>query len=107
MRLFVWLLRALVFFTLFAFALNNQHGVTVHWFFGAQWHAPMVMIVLTAFGAGCALGMLALAPRRWRRSRSQVGPIGRQASALTSGVAASAASQNPAPEGTAPTRDGV
>lgn len=32
MRLLTWLLRALIFFTLFAFALNNQQAVSVRWF---------------------------------------------------------------------------
>jgi hypothetical protein len=27
------------FFTLFAFALNNQQDATVHFFFGTQWRA--------------------------------------------------------------------
>jgi len=34
MRLILWTLKALVFFTLFAFALNNQHPASVKWFAG-------------------------------------------------------------------------
>lgn len=69
LRPLVWLLRVLVFFTLFAFALNNQHDVTVHWFFGHQWRAPMVFIVLGAFGIGSAVGVLAMTPAWWRKRR--------------------------------------
>jgi uncharacterized integral membrane protein len=69
MRLFSWLARALIFFTLFAFALNNQQPTVVHWFFGAQWQAPLVIIVLAAFAAGCAVGVLAMLPDLWRRWR--------------------------------------
>jgi uncharacterized integral membrane protein len=69
MRIFVWLFRAFVFFTLFAFALNNQQSATVHWFFGAEWHAPLVIIVLVAFAAGCAIGVLAMVPAWWRHRR--------------------------------------
>ena len=69
MRVISWLLRAFIFFTLFAFALNNQQTATVRWFFGVQWQAPMVIIVLVAFGAGCALGALAMAPHWWRERR--------------------------------------
>ena len=75
MRLFSWLARALIFFTLFAFALNNQQQTVVHWFFGAQWQAPLVIIVLAAFAAGCAVGVLAMLPNlwlRWRRARPVV-----------------------------------
>lgn len=60
-----WLLGAAVFFTLFAFALNNQQDATLHFFFGQQWRLPMVMIVLAAFSVGVALGILAMVPRWW------------------------------------------
>jgi uncharacterized integral membrane protein len=70
MRLVVWLVRAFLFFALFAFALNNQHAVTVHWFFGLQWQAPLVIVVLLAFAVGAALGVLAMVPSWWRARRS-------------------------------------
>ena len=69
MRILVWLFRAFLFFTLFAFALNNLHVVAVHWFFGVQWNAPLVIVVLAAFGAGCALGVLAMVPAWWKHRR--------------------------------------
>ena len=69
MRIVTWLVRAFIFFTLFAFALNNQHDAIVHWFFGAQWRAPLVIVVLAAFGAGLGLGVLAMMPRWWRQRR--------------------------------------
>ena len=53
MRFFVWLVRAFVFFALFAFALNNQQDASVKVFFGQEWRAPMIFIVLVAFGLGC------------------------------------------------------
>ncbi len=69
MRALVWLLRALVFFTLFAFALNNQQDAVVRWFFGVEWRAPMVIVVLAAFAAGCAVGVVAMMPNWWRQRR--------------------------------------
>jgi lipopolysaccharide assembly protein A len=69
MRILVWLFRALIFFTLFAFALNNQQQANVRWFFGVEWHAPMVIVVLAVFTAGCALGVLAMVPSWWRHRR--------------------------------------
>jgi lipopolysaccharide assembly protein A len=69
MRILVWLFRAFVFFTLFAFALNNQQQAQVHWFFGVQWQAPMVIVVLVAFAAGSAIGVLAMVPSWWRHRR--------------------------------------
>ena len=41
-----WLLKAAIFFALFAFALNNQQDATVHFFFGTQWRTPLVLVVL-------------------------------------------------------------
>ncbi|MBI5260003.1 MAG: DUF1049 domain-containing protein [Burkholderiales bacterium] len=69
MRVLVWALRAFIFFTLFAFALNNEQQAVVNWFFGAQWRAPMVIIVLVAFAAGAALGVLAMVPAWWKHWR--------------------------------------
>ena len=69
MQPIVWLFRAFIFFTLFAFALNNQQTAVVHWFFGVEWRTPMVIVVLTAFAAGCAIGVLAMVPSWWRHRR--------------------------------------
>ncbi|WP_298208586.1 lipopolysaccharide assembly LapA domain-containing protein [Acidovorax sp.] len=66
MKYFLWLLKAAIFFTLFAFALNNQQDATVHFFFGTQWRAPLVLVVLTAFSAGLAVGVLGMVPRWWK-----------------------------------------
>ena len=72
MKYLAWLLKAAIFFTLFAFALNNQQDVTVHFFFGTRWTAPLVLVVLAAFAAGLVIGALGMAPRWWRqRSRTR------------------------------------
>ena len=70
MRVLLWLFRAAIFFALFAFALNNQHEATLKWFFGYEWHTPLVFIVLGAFVVGCACGMLAMLPSWWRHRRA-------------------------------------
>jgi len=69
MRTLVWLIRAAIFFTLFAFALNNQQDAGIRWFFGQEWRAPMVFIVLAAFALGCAFGVFAMVPAWWRHRR--------------------------------------
>jgi putative membrane protein len=69
MRVLAWALRAFIFFALFAFALNNQQETVVHWFFGFEWRAPMVIVVLAAFAGGCVLGVLAMVPAWWRHRR--------------------------------------
>ena len=60
-----WILKAAIFFTLFAFALNNQHEVTVHFFFGTHWQTSLVLVVLTTFAAGLGIGALGMVPRWW------------------------------------------
>ncbi|RYY95693.1 MAG: LapA family protein [Comamonadaceae bacterium] len=66
MKYLAWLLKAAIFFTLFAFALNNQQDVTVHFFFGTRWTAPLVLVVLATFAGGLALGALFMVPRWWK-----------------------------------------
>ncbi len=103
MRILTWLFRAAVFFTLFAFALNNQHEVDVRWFFGREWRAPMVFIVLAAFALGCAFGVFAMVPSWWRHRR-----VAKRHSDDTPLVAEPAATV-PAPDSLlqAPPRDGL
>ncbi len=68
--IFKWALKAAIFFTLFAFALNNQQDTSVHFFFGQQWRAPLVLVVLCAFSAGLVLGVLGMVPRWWKHRRA-------------------------------------
>jgi len=67
MKYLLWLLKAAIFFTLFAFALNNQHDATVNFFFGTYWRAPLVLVVLVAFAGGMVVGALGMLPGWWRR----------------------------------------
>lgn len=69
MRTLVWLFRAAIFFTLFAFALNNLQEAKINWFFGFEWRTSMVFIVLGAFALGCAFGVVAMVPSWWRHRR--------------------------------------
>ena len=69
MRILVWLFRIFLFFALFAFAVNNHDPVVVRWFFGHEWQAPLVIVVLAAFGIGCAMGVLAMVPAWWKHRR--------------------------------------
>jgi lipopolysaccharide assembly protein A len=86
LKYLMWLLKAAIFFTLFAFALNNQQAVTVHFFFGTEWRAPLVLVVLAAFASGLIVGALGMVPRWWkhrvaaRRAHQAMQPPGAQAS---------------------------
>jgi uncharacterized integral membrane protein len=103
MRVLVWLFRAFIFFTLFAFALNNQQTAVVNWFFGVEWRTPMVFVVRTAFAAGCTIGVLAMLPSWWRHRREaqRLAPPapGRAAAAPTSPMPSEFGPEHPPREG--------
>ena len=65
-----WLLKAAIFFTLFAFALNNQQETRVNFFFSTYWSAPTVLVVLSAFTLGVVVGVLGMVPRWWRERQT-------------------------------------
>lgn len=67
---FKLLLKVVIFIVFFAFALNNQNDVTVHFLFGQQWNAPLVLVILTAFAAGLLIGILGMVPRWWNQKRA-------------------------------------
>lgn len=92
MKYLLWLLKAAIFFTLFAFALNNQQVVALNFFFGTYWQAPMVLVVLAAFCAGLALGVLVMVPRWWRRRQQAA------SAAATTAPAASGGESNQRPD---------
>ena len=69
-----WILKAAIFFTLFAFALNNQQDATVHLLFGRQWRAPMTLVVLAAFALGMVVGVLGMLPGWWSRRQGRKPP---------------------------------
>ena len=81
MKYLMWLLKAAIFFTLFAFALNNQQDATVYFFFGTRWQAPLVLVVLSAFAVGALVGVLGMVPRWWqhrsaaRKAQQAVPPV--------------------------------
>ena len=95
MKYILWLLKAAIFFTLFAFALNNQQVVSVNFFFGTLWQAPLVLVVLATFTAGVALGVLVMMPRWWKNRRAAAAKI----AADNKAVAAPANTSEDAPHG--------
>ncbi|NDD01756.1 MAG: LapA family protein [Betaproteobacteria bacterium] len=92
LKLLQWTLNAAVFFTLFAFALNNQHEAKVYFFFGTQWRSPMVLIVLIAFALGMVVGVLGMVPRWWRQRQA--------AKAIQAPTSSTTDAQPDAPHGT-------
>lgn len=69
MRYFLWLLRITLFLILLGFAIKNSDPVAVHYYFGAEWRAPLVFVMLVCLAAGVALGVLAVIGQVFRLRR--------------------------------------
>ncbi|QNK71663.1 lipopolysaccharide assembly LapA domain-containing protein [Variovorax sp. PAMC26660] len=96
MKYLLWLLKAAIFFTLFAFALNNQHDATVYFFFGTHWRAPLVLVVLAAFAGGLVVGALGMLPGWWKhRAAAAQLPSASEALTTAAPTAASASAAVP------------
>ncbi len=102
MKYLSWLLKAAIFFTLFAFALNNQHEATVHFFFGTRWSAPLVLVVLAAFTLGVAIGALGMVPRWWKHRATARKLNATSADAAAAQAATTTANANAAAGATGP-----
>lgn len=99
MKYLLWLLKAAIFFTLFAFALNNQHDATVYFFFGTYWRAPLVLVVLAAFAGGLVVGALGMLPGWWKHRVAAAAqtPAASEAQSPAAPVATAAAVATAAP----------
>ena len=74
LRALKWVIGALVFFLLFAFALNNQEKVQVHLVFGWSGQTPLVLVILLAFAVGLIAGILGMLPHWWKQRRKAEHP---------------------------------
>ena len=69
MRYLVWLLRAFIFLILLGFAVKNDQPVVLRYFFGYEWQASLVVILLLFFAAGMGIGVLAVLGNIFRQRR--------------------------------------
>jgi uncharacterized integral membrane protein len=56
MRYLIWFLRIVLFLLLLGFAVRNVEPVTLYYYFGYEWTAPLVLVILFFFALGVALG---------------------------------------------------
>ncbi|TSE35170.1 LapA family protein [Tepidimonas charontis] len=70
MKVLGWLFKAAAFVLVFALALRNQTPVQVQGLFGAQWEAPLALVLLITLCAGVLLGMAVMVPPWWRATRA-------------------------------------
>jgi lipopolysaccharide assembly protein A len=59
MSYLLWLLKFALFVLILSFAVKNTDLVTVSYYLGYQWQAPLVLVLLVFFCAGVAVGIAA------------------------------------------------
>ncbi|MFZ4499409.1 MAG: LapA family protein [Burkholderiales bacterium] len=66
-----WLVKGLLFLLLLGLAIKNSDPVTVRYYLGLEWQAPLALALFVFFVLGALMGLLAmLAP--WVRQRSEI-----------------------------------
>lgn len=58
MRYVLLVLKVALFALMLTFAVKNTDPVAVRYFLGFEWRAPLIFVLLAAFCAGAALGLL-------------------------------------------------
>ena len=86
-RILFKLLMTVVFLLLLAFALKNTDSVTLRYFLGLEWQAPLVFVLLVFFGIGIAIGVMASLGIIVRQRREILG-LKREVRSHTRGAAA-------------------
>lgn len=59
MRYLYTVLGFFLFLATLGFALKNTDPVTLQYYLGLQWHAPLILVLLVAFCAGALAGIAA------------------------------------------------
>lgn len=59
MRYLSWVFGTTLFLLAMGFAIKNSETITLHYYLGYQWQAPLVVVILTVFCTGAAAGIAA------------------------------------------------
>lgn len=72
MRYLFWLLKFALFALILSFAVKNAEIVSVRYYLGQEWQAPLVLVLLVFFCVGAAVGILASLAQLFRQRREIV-----------------------------------
>lgn len=72
MRYLLWLLKFALFVLVLSFAVKNTEMVTVRYYLGHEWQAPLIFVLLLFFCVGAAFGILASLTHLFRQRREIV-----------------------------------
>lgn len=81
MTALTWAIRLIIFVVLLVFAVQNTDPVSLRFFTGQVWEAPLVLVLLGFFVGGVVLGALSLLGVIFRQRR-EISRLKRSASAL-------------------------
>lgn len=59
MRFLLWLIKIALFMLVLSFAVKNTDPVTVRYYLGVEWQAPLIFVLLVLFCGGVVVGILA------------------------------------------------
>jgi putative membrane protein len=69
MRYLAWFLKLALFVVVVMFLVRNSDPVTVRYFLGAEWQAPLFLVLSITFLAGIFLGVVAILAQLIRQRR--------------------------------------
>ena len=72
MRYLRWIVWLVLFVFLLGFGFKNTELVSVHYFLGWEWQAPLVLVVFEFFVAGAVLSVMAGAAWLYRHRREVI-----------------------------------
>ena len=77
MRIVLWIVKLALFLVVLSFAVKNTDPVTVRYYLGSEWQAPLILVLLIAFCAGAAVGIMTALGRVYRQRR-EIGGLRRE-----------------------------
>ena len=82
MKTVFWIFKLALFFIALTFAVKNTDSVTVRYYLGMEWQAPLIFVLLVVFCLGAAAGVIvSLGPAI--RLRREVARLRKQASSAS------------------------
>ena len=69
MRYLALAFKIALFLLLLSFAAMNSDSVSLRYFLGIEWRAPLILVLFVFFSTGMLLGLLIGVGRRWRQGR--------------------------------------
>jgi putative membrane protein len=92
-----WVIRGLLIIIILLFAMKNAEPMTLKFYFGQSWQAPVALVLFITLALGAALGLLAALERIFAQRR-EIQDLQRELRARENAEAASAAAPAPVPD---------